>query len=214
MDILIRREQENDYQDVEVLTREAFWNHFSPGCDEHYLAHILRDAPAFVKELDYVAVCDGVVVGNIMYSEAHVLGDNGEKYPVLCFGPLSVLPEFQGRGIGSNLIEHTKEIAKSLGYRAILIYGDPEYYKRTGFVGAEMFLIGTSWNTYATPLLACELVEGALEECAGRFYEDAIFEMKKEQVEAFDKNFLPKEKVEGTKSQNRFAELIKMNRPR
>lgn len=214
MDIIIRREQEKDYREVEELTREAFWNHHSPGCDEHYLVHIMRTAPTFVKDLAYVAVDNDRIVGNIMYTETYILGDDNEKYPILCFGPVSVLPEYQGKGIGSKLIEHTKMMAKDLGHQAILIFGDPEFYKKVGFVGAETYSIGTSWNTYAVPLLACELVEGALSGCQGRFMEGEIYEIDKEKAEEFDKTFSPKEKVSGLPSQKRFSELVAMNKPR
>ena len=52
MEIELRQEKTEDYRTVEELTREAFWNHFGPGCFEHYLVHIMRDSQAFVKELD------------------------------------------------------------------------------------------------------------------------------------------------------------------
>lgn len=214
MDIIIRKEREKDYREVEEVTREAFWNYHNPGCDEHYLVHIMRRSPAFVKELDYVAVDGDRVVGNIMYAEGYILGDDNKKQPVLSFGPVSVLPECQGKGIGSKLIEHTKIIAKDLGYKAILIFGDPAFYKRVGFVSAETYLIGTSWNTYAVPLLACELVPGALAGCKGRFFEDEIYDIDKEQAKAFDRRFAPKEKVSGLPSQKRFSELVSMNKPR
>ena len=99
--LTLRREAPTDHRAVEGLTREAFWNHYGPGCVEHYLAHVLRDAEAFVPELDYVAVLKGMVVGNIMYTRAKILCDDGRSLPVLCFGPLSVLPGLQRRGIGA-----------------------------------------------------------------------------------------------------------------
>ncbi len=52
--IIIRRETERDFRAVENLVREAFWNVYRPGCLEHYVIHVLRDDPAFVKELDFV----------------------------------------------------------------------------------------------------------------------------------------------------------------
>ena len=85
--VILRREAPADYRPVEELTREAFFNHYSPGCCEHYLAHILRDSPAFVPALDFVAQDAGEVVGNIMYTEAKLCGDDGNCYPVLTFGP-------------------------------------------------------------------------------------------------------------------------------
>ncbi len=52
--MLIRLETPNDYSKVEELTREAFWNLYRPGCDEHYLCNILRKHKDFRRELDYV----------------------------------------------------------------------------------------------------------------------------------------------------------------
>ena len=103
----IRLETPADYAAVEQITREAFWNHHVPGCDEHYLAHVLRQAECFLPELDFVAELDGTLAGNIMYTKAKIVGDDAEEYPVLSFGPISVLPEVQGRGIGGKLIRHT-----------------------------------------------------------------------------------------------------------
>ena len=55
-DYTIRPEKEEEYREVENLVREAFWNVYRPGCSEHYVIHVLRDDPAFVKELDFVMV--------------------------------------------------------------------------------------------------------------------------------------------------------------
>ena len=57
--ITIRLENENDYQNVENLTREAFWNVYRPGCMEHYVLHCYRRDPDFVPELDFVMELDG-----------------------------------------------------------------------------------------------------------------------------------------------------------
>ena len=50
----IRNETENDYRAVEELTREAFWNVYKPGADEHYYAHMMRSHPDFIPELAFV----------------------------------------------------------------------------------------------------------------------------------------------------------------
>jgi predicted N-acetyltransferase YhbS len=52
MEILIRPEDENDFKNVEYMIREAFWDLYKPGCVEHLIAHIMRNSPDFVKELD------------------------------------------------------------------------------------------------------------------------------------------------------------------
>ena len=51
---IIRPETQDDYREVENLTREAFWNVYRPGCMEHYVLHVLRRDPAFVPQLDLV----------------------------------------------------------------------------------------------------------------------------------------------------------------
>ncbi|MGM5629865.1 hypothetical protein O2K51_03100 [Apibacter raozihei] len=67
MKITLRLEEEAEYRIVEEITREAFWNVYSPGCSEHLIIHKLRMWPQFIKELDYVAVSDDKIVGNIAY---------------------------------------------------------------------------------------------------------------------------------------------------
>ena len=66
MDIIFRPEEEKDFKIVENLTREAFWNVYRPGCNEHFILHNLRKSQAFIKELDFVAEVDGSIVGNIV----------------------------------------------------------------------------------------------------------------------------------------------------
>ncbi|MGL6221315.1 MAG: GNAT family N-acetyltransferase [Lacrimispora sphenoides] len=212
--IRLRRERASDCRTVEELTREAFWNHYVPGCNEHYLVHMMRESESFIKELDIVATENEKLVGNIMYTKANIQCDNGEIYPVTSFGPISVFPELQGQGIGTLLIEHTKKLARDLGYKAILIYGDPSYYSRFGFIPAETYKIGTSDNMYAAPLLALELTEGALSDCSGRFFEDPIFDIDEAKAKEFDKSFPYKELQDSSPSQERFLQLVKMRTPR
>ena len=54
--ITIRLETKNDYRAVEELTREAFWNIYKPGADEHYYVHKMRSHPDFIPELAFVLV--------------------------------------------------------------------------------------------------------------------------------------------------------------
>ena len=210
----IRLEQANDYRAVEELTREAFWNHHVPGCDEHYLAHLLRKAPCFLPELDFVAQLDGRLVGNIMYTRAVLCADDGREHAVLSFGPVSVLPELQGKGVGSALIRHSLARAKELGHTAVFIYGDPDYYCRFGFMPAEKYLIGTQYNTYAAALQALELVPNALSNRAGLFFVDAAYEVDEAACARFDAQFPAKERLTGLPSQAKFQQHLSMVRSR
>lgn len=212
--VILRNETPADYRTVENLTREAFWNQYAPGCSEHYLLHIMRDGGSFIPELDVVAEVGGQIAGNIVYTKAKIVSDEGQCSEVIAFGPIAVLPEFQGKGIGGRLIEHTKQMARAMGYRAILIYGDPDLYSKFGFVPAEQYGIGTQDNMYAAALQAFELYPGALAGCAGRFYEDSAFEVDLQAAEEFDRSFPDKEKKSGLPSQARFQEVVGMRKPR
>ncbi len=107
------------------ITREAFWNHYSPGCDEHYLLHIMRNHPKFVPELDIVAEHNNTIVGNVVCLKSFIMADDGNQYEVLSLGPISVLPEYQQQGIGGRMIALTKKLASEMGISCyFLLCGD------------------------------------------------------------------------------------------
>ena len=213
MDILLRLERPEECRVTEELVREAFWNHYVPGCDEHYLLHIMRDSPNFVRALDYVALSDGKIIGVVVFMKSFIAADNGCKYEVLCMGPIAVVPEYQRKGIGGMLITHTRKIATELGYRAILLCGDPEYYSKMGFVAAELFGIRTSENNYAAALQVCPLYPDALTGITGKYYEDGIYNIDPVASETFDRLFPKKERIADTPSQRRFQEVVAMQKP-
>lgn len=213
MEITLRTELPADYRETENVTREAFWNRYAPGCAEHYLLHVMRGSRAFVPELDLVAECGGRIVGNVVCVKAVIEGDDGRRCEVLTLGPISVLPEFQRRGIGGRLIARVRELAREMGFCAVLLCGDPDYYLYQGFVPAELLGIRTADNMYAMALHVCELYDGALSGVRGRYVEDGIYEVDEAAAEAFDREFPAKEKVAGTLSQQRFDEVVVARRP-
>jgi len=202
----LRLETEEDYRVVEVLTREAFWNVHVPGCDEHLLIHNLRKAKEFIPDLDFVAICDEKIVGNIAYAKAKII-DSEKEYAVLTFGPVSVLPEYQNKGIGAKLINNTIQLAKEMGYKAILIYGDPEYYKRFEFKVSKEYNVTNKEGKYPAALLALELFFGALSGAEGVFDEGKAYEIDSKELVEFERGFEPKVKLR-TKSQERFEEMV------
>ena len=202
----IRPEREDERGAVEELTREAFWDLYVPGASEHYVLHVLRQSRAFVPELNCVAVKDGRVVGHIAYSRSAVGDESGTAHEMVTFGPLSVLPALQGRGIGSALISHTQKLAAGMGFRATVIYGHPEYYGRFGFVCGKEYGIGAGDGRFLKALLAREHYAGALRGLSGTFHEDAAFNVDPAEVEAFDARFPFREKTV-RESQKEFALL-------
>jgi predicted N-acetyltransferase YhbS len=173
--ITIRLECPADYDAVERLTFAAFENFEAEGMpkrdlpDEHFLVYLLRTDPEFVPELDFIAECNGKIIGNIMYSRCVVLRPDGAKTDALVFGPVSVKPELQKQGIGTLLIEQSLARARKLGYRAVIITGFPDYYHRFGFVSASNFgltmLDGASFDAF----MALELEEGYLGTAGGKW---------------------------------------------
>ena len=88
--ITIRPERVSDYQQVEDIIRQAFYNLYTPGCTEHYLAHAIRPHPDFLPELDLVLELDGRVVGNIMYTKSTLVDEAGKEKGILTFGPVCI----------------------------------------------------------------------------------------------------------------------------
>lgn len=189
MNISIRLEEENDFNSVEYMTREAFWDVYKPGCDEHLVLHKIRKVPAFVKELDLIACDEDRIVGNIIYSKAKVVNNEKKEFEVLCMGPVGVLPSYQKQGIGSLLMKRSIEKARQLGYKAIIIFGNPDYYHRFGFRNAEEYYIQTSAGENFDAFMALELYDGSLKGVSGKFYEDEVFKIEKEELEDFEKKF-------------------------
>ncbi|WP_370573202.1 GNAT family N-acetyltransferase [Methanomethylovorans sp.] len=189
MSISIRQEEEKDFKNVEYLTREAFWDLYKPGCNEHLLVHKIRKVPAFIKELDLIACDKDRIVGNIIYSKAKVINKENTEFEVLCMGPFAVSPSYQKKGIGSLLLNHSIEKARQLGYKAIIIFGNPDYYQRFGFGNAEKYNIHTSWGENLDAFMALELYNGSLKGISGKFYEDEVFKIEEEELEDFEKQF-------------------------
>jgi len=204
MEIELRLEEEKDYRIVEELTREAFWNLHFPGADEHFLIHNLRKTKEFIKDLDFVAIYNGKIVGNIVYVESKVI-DCEKEHVVLTFGPVSVLPEYQNKGIGAKLINHTIQLARQMGYKAILIYGFPDYYKRFGFKASKEYNITDKDGKFPAALMVLDLYPNALDGIHGVFDEGQVYQIDADEAAEFDKGFHKKEKLK-TESQNRFIE--------
>jgi putative acetyltransferase len=211
--LLIRLEAERDYRAVEELTRDAFWNRYAPGADEHYLLCQLRQDSSFIKELHFVACIDDQIVGSIVFTKCTVTSLSGEVREVISFGPISVSPALQKKGIGRTLIKHALRQAKDLGYSDVVIYGDPRYYGRLGFRAGEVLNITNSDGEFACCLLTMCLSEGpnSLREFGGgRFNECHLFEtFANSGLLEYDESFPSKEKME-TESQRDYHFLRSM----
>ena len=201
--LIIRNETESDRREVETLIREAFWNLNVPGCDEHYLAHILRSHKDFIPELDLVAEQDGRIIGNVMYTRSHLTDETGKEKEILTFGPLAVLPGYQRMGVGRALLERSFEIARNMGYDVIVIFGSPANYITIGFKSCRKFNICPEGDIFPTAMLVKELKEGVLDGRKMIFSESSAFHFDSSEAEKFDSLF-PEKTKEYRTSQEEF----------
>ena len=197
-DIIIRRETPSDYDAVEHLTREAFWNVYRPGCTEHYVVHALRKDPAFVPELDLVMERNGQLIGHVMYMRAKITADDGRELPVMTFGPISIHPDFQRQGLGKRLLDESMERARELGAGALCIEGNIAFYGKSGFVVAGTKGIryhGEPEQEMVPYFLLKELQPGFLDGVTGVYHTPQGYYVDETKAEDFDRNFPPKEKL-------------------
>lgn len=197
-DTTIRLEKEEDYREVENLVREAFWNVYRPGCSEHYVIHVLRDDPAFVKELDFVMERDGRLIGQNMFMKTVINADDGRVIPVLTMGPIGITPELKRKGYGKKLLDYSLEKAADMGFGAVLFEGNIDFYGKSGFDYAGKF--GIRYHDLpegedASFFLCKELIPGYLSAITGVYQTPQGYYVDDSDVEEFDKAFPEKVKL-------------------
>ncbi len=184
--IKIRNEAEADYQRVEDITRKAFWNLYVPGCNEHYLVHVMRSHIDFLPELDLVIEVDDQIIGNIMYTKAKLIDESGEEKDILTFGPVCILPEYQREGYGRKLIEYSFERAAALGYDVIVIFGNPNNYVGRGFKSCKKYNVCLENGTFPSAMMVKELKTGVLDGRKRVYRQSSVFEIDEQEAERFD----------------------------
>ncbi|WP_088141507.1 GNAT family N-acetyltransferase [Achromobacter xylosoxidans] len=126
--MLILPETPDDRAAIFTLTQAAFKDHPHSQQTEGYITNALREAGALTLSL--VARVDGRVVGHVAFSPVAISDGSADWYGL---GPVAVLPELQGRGIGAALIRDGLARLKALGAAGCVVMGDPAYYARFGF---------------------------------------------------------------------------------
>ena len=197
-DYTIRLEKKEEYRKVENLVREAFWNVYRPGCSEHYVIHVLRDDPAFVKELDFVMEQRGLLIGQNMFMRTVINADDGRVIPVLTMGPIGITPELKRQGYGKKLLDYCLDKAAAMGFGAVLFEGNIGFYGHSGFTYARSF--GIRYHDLPEGaddsfFLCRELIPGYLSSITGVYQTPQGYYVDDADVEEFDKAFPPKEKL-------------------
>lgn len=193
MNIIVRNEEIKDYRRTEEVAREAFWNLYFPGAEEHYVVHKMRTHPDFIKELAFVIEVDGIVEGAIFYTHSKIVTSAGD-FQTVSFGPVFISPKYHRRGLGRKLITHSIRKAAEMGYSAILTLGYPYHYEPYGFCGGKKYNISMPDGKFYTGLLVLPLHENALSGISGYVVFSDALEAEEAEVHEFDASFPPKEK--------------------
>ena len=198
---IIRRENPEDWREVETLVREAFWNVYRPGCLEHYVLKCLRGSSRFVPELDFVMEENGRVIGQNVFVRAEIRLDDGRNLPILTMGPICVTPELQRKGYGKALLDHSLARALEMGFGAVCFEGNIGFYGKSDFGYASEKGIryhGLPEGADASFFLCKELIPGYLDGVCGEYApprEYSVCETEPAGFAAYEAGFPPKEKL-------------------
>lgn len=165
---IIRQEQKKDYDTIYTLVQTAFSTAKVKDGDEQDFVVRLRSGSTYIPELALVAECRQKLIAHIILSKIYI-STTDRRIEALMLAPISVLLEYQNQGVGSALIEKDFTIARSMGYKAVFLCGDPAYYARFGFKPAVSFGIHNTNNIPEQYVMACELTPNALNEISGTF---------------------------------------------
>ena len=199
-DFTVRPERPVDYRVTEALIREAFWNVYRPGCTEHYVTHILRNDPCYIKELGFVMEQNGSLIGQNLFAKTVIDADDGRTVDVLTMGPICITPALQRSGYGKQLLDITLEEAAARGYGAVLFEGNIAFYGKSGFRFASEFGIryhDLPEDADASFFLCKELITGYLDGVTGVYQTPSAYysaEKNPAEFEAFDRQFPKKVK--------------------
>lgn len=176
MDMTIRKEKEGDYKEVESLVKKSFENAEHTDYTEHLLVNRLRTGTSFIKELSLVAEMNDELVGHCLLTKAKIY-NGSNQFDTLALAPVSVLPQYQGKGVGSKLIKEAFKKAQELEFTSIIVLGHDKYYPRFGFIPASNYKITAPFEVPDESFMAIELKKGALKDKEGTLiYAKEFFE--------------------------------------
>jgi putative acetyltransferase len=155
MSVEIREERPDDIAAIRYVHTHAFGQ-----TQEADIVDALRANSAVLLAL--VAVVDGRVVGHILYSPASV-----DRLTGAALGPVSILPEYQRRGLGSALIESGNRKIQQAGHPFIIVIGHADYYPRFGFRRASTRGISCEWDVPDNAFMVLDLDESRMRNASG-----------------------------------------------
>ena len=166
MKITLRKETIDDYDAVFNLIQKAFESESMSDHKEQFLVERLRKSKAFVPELSIVAEVDNQIIGHILLTRLIIKNENAQ-FDSLALAPVSVLPDFQGKGVGAQLITFAHSKAKELGYTSVVLLGHEHYYPRFGYQPAHLFDIELPFDVPKENSMVLELIPHGLKGVSG-----------------------------------------------
>ncbi|CAI0941434.1 MAG: GNAT family N-acetyltransferase [Serratia grimesii] len=136
MTFIIRHETSTDIRDIEALTTAAFMDAEHSSHTEQFIVNALRRAGAL--SLSLVAEQHGRLIGHASLSPVTV-SDGAQGWYGLA--PVSVLPEKQNQGVGSELIRQLLAQLRDIGGAGCVVLGNPDYYGRFGFKAQDGLIL-------------------------------------------------------------------------
>jgi putative acetyltransferase len=161
MKMTVEAETEGNYEQITRLHTLAF-----DGDGEAKLVEKLRQTPNYVPELSLVAKYRNAIIGHVLFYPIKIR-THRKKCTSLALAPISMIPSFQNRKVGSRLIREGSEKARKLGFKSVIVVGHPEYYPRFGFEKASKYGISAPFNVPDTALFAMESEKDGLKDCSG-----------------------------------------------
>jgi putative acetyltransferase len=149
--MIVRAEAPGDFAAIREVNIAAFLNHPFSRQTEHLIVEALRASGAL--EVSLVAVVDESVVGHIAFS-ATSIGKSPSGWYLL--GPVAVLPERQGQGVGRALIEAGLDALRARGAAGCVLVGDAAFYRRFGFGPYD----GVTWTGVPDDNVLCLVLSG------------------------------------------------------
>jgi len=162
----IRAEKDEDTQEVSHIVRKAFEGGPRGYSGEAELITKIRSSKAFIPSLSLVAFHDDGVIGHILLSRVEI--ETSERtVPTLILAPVAVLPQYQGKGVGGQLIEAAHARALALGENHVFLLGYAAYYPRFGYQPSRNFGIVFPEGLDTDNCMGIELVQGSLSDVSG-----------------------------------------------
>lgn len=159
--MIIRRENSNDFNEINLLIQNAFNNNF-----ERELVEKIRKNKKHINELSLIAEDINEISGHILFSEIVVKGTS-DYLGGLALAPLSVKPSYQKQGVGKALIHQGLLLASALGYKFVVVLGHTDYYSKFNFTRASNFNIKCPFEVPDEAYMVLELRENSLLNISG-----------------------------------------------